>query len=809
MRKTVLILVMALLASAAFAGTYSRAIPMENWRVQSLVTTSELDEDTTWWTDDFEGGMDAWDPRDLTASPSMWHVNSFNAYDGNSWWCADPELEGYNDHWLMYLESPELDLTNASDDLALDFMMYLDCEGSAGADDPYDGWDGANVWYSTDGETWNVMEDPSVPYGSESLYGFGSEFGMGAGIPGWDGDLATEWMAVSFDLGDFAGESSFQIRFAFCADPGESTPDGGYLSWFLDDILLSDGGTTYLENDADGTATPSDLVGLDQGGNGDFWELQTTSYHSESHAWHCPVEPEILDALVSPEIEIPSQEEWPATFMTYWVWCNMLDDDGSGDNSLEDYYMIEITDDGGVSWVQVVYDYGYDNGSGDSEAGWVLRTNGLISGGTQTEDIDLTPWAGETVQLRFKARTDDNDDGGAGEGLYIDDVMIHSTTGLEYDIAVLPLDIPFPTSVGYPTSARATYANLGNNEQTFSAFWNFNGVPQVFGTELTLAPDETVTLFMDPDPNDGLDAWVPTTSGANTFFARHLASPDENASNNTTETIEVDVMPEGQYELGYNNRIVDYTTSRFEQGQGPLMYYELPKDLANFDVDSIRCLWNGDFQENEIDSVEITVHFYSDDSNPGIEPGTELYSQNFWINQYLIYSNTCVLNFSTVDALRDLGDFWVWMELIDESAFPHPLWSGPEWGEGHCFEFDGETVTAADADWFIHVVGWADYVEGVVDLGDDALPSAFSLSEAYPNPFNPSTNLRFEVPMSSDLTIAVYNLMGQEVAKLASGRYAAGSYNVTWQAENMASGMYFIRMNANGFNSVRKVMLLK
>ncbi len=809
MRKMVLFVVLgALVAGFAFAETHTTVIPMEDWRVQSIAT-SELDEDTTWWTDDFEGDMDPWTSNDLTAAPSMWHENDFNAYDGDSWWCADPDLEGYNDHWLMYLESPELNLSTAGDDLALDFMMYLDCEAPGGEPAGYDGWDGANVWYSLDGTTWAVLESPTPAYQSESLYSFGNEFGMGQGIPGWNGETDHEWMAVNFDLSEFAGESSFYIRFAFCSDPAESTPDSDYLSWFLDDIVISDAGTTFLENDADGTALPGQLVGLDQGGSGDFWELQTDEYHSASSAWHCPVEPGLLDVIVSPEIEIPSQDEWPATFMTYWVWCNMLDSDGGGDNSLEDYYMIELSDDGGVTWVQVVYDYGEDFGNGNSLDGWVERTNGLISGGQQTEDIDLTPWAGETVQLRFKCRTDGNDDGGVGEGLFIDDVMIHSTTGLEYDIAVLPLEIPFPTAVNYPTPAIVTFANQGNNAQTFSAFWNFNGVPQPFNPDFTLAPEETESRYLDPNPNDDTDMWIPANSGSNTFFARHLADPDENTSNNQTPTMDVDVMPEGHYELAYNARTPDFFTERFAQNEGPLVYYALPENLENFSVDSVRCYWNGDFSEDEIDSVQVTVHFFDDDVEPGVAPGTELYSATFWVNQTMIWSNTCVFDLTGATELENLGDHWLWIEIIDESGYPHILWSEPVWGEGHCFEYDGTTVEDAGADWYIHVVGTADYL-GVVELGDDnLLPSAFSLNAAYPNPFNPSTNLRFEAPVTSDIRISVFNLMGQEVAQLANDRFAPGVYNVTWDAHDMASGMYFIRMNANGFNAVQRVMLLK
>jgi hypothetical protein len=94
-------------------------------------------------------------------------------------------------------------------------------------------------------------------------------------------------------------------------------------------------------------------------------------------------------------------------------------------------------------------------------------------------------------------------------------------------------------------------------------------------------------------------------------------------------------------------------------------------------------------------------------------------------------------------------------------------------------------------------------------LNGGTLPKEFSLSESYPNPFNPSTRLQVGMPKTARLQVLVYNLLGQKVATLVDEVREAGYQTVEWNASSVASGVYFIRMNADAFSSVRKVMLMK
>tara|TARA_R110000868_G_scaffold306734_4_gene568173 strand:+ start:42859 stop:44208 length:1350 start_codon:yes stop_codon:yes gene_type:complete len=85
----------------------------------------------------------------------------------------------------------------------------------------------------------------------------------------------------------------------------------------------------------------------------------------------------------------------------------------------------------------------------------------------------------------------------------------------------------------------------------------------------------------------------------------------------------------------------------------------------------------------------------------------------------------------------------------------------------------------------------------------------FKLSQNYPNPFNPSTNISFNLPSSGDVSLKVYNLLGQEVASLVNGRMNSGSHTVSFDASSLASGMYIYQLQAGSHLQTRKMLLIK
>lgn len=96
-----------------------------------------------------------------------------------------------------------------------------------------------------------------------------------------------------------------------------------------------------------------------------------------------------------------------------------------------------------------------------------------------------------------------------------------------------------------------------------------------------------------------------------------------------------------------------------------------------------------------------------------------------------------------------------------------------------------------------------------IDRISDLVPAEFELLQNYPNPFNPLTNIRYNLPKESFVTLRVYNSLGQEVVTLVEEQQLAGSYEVKFAAPNLASGMYFYKLEANGVSLTKKMILMK
>ena len=96
-----------------------------------------------------------------------------------------------------------------------------------------------------------------------------------------------------------------------------------------------------------------------------------------------------------------------------------------------------------------------------------------------------------------------------------------------------------------------------------------------------------------------------------------------------------------------------------------------------------------------------------------------------------------------------------------------------------------------------------------VTFSSGEMPSDYEISSAYPNPFNPSTSFEMRLYEASNLTVKVYNLTGQLVDVIAEGNFAADTHTFTWNAENLASGVYFISTQVGSNIENQKVMLIK
>ena len=92
---------------------------------------------------------------------------------------------------------------------------------------------------------------------------------------------------------------------------------------------------------------------------------------------------------------------------------------------------------------------------------------------------------------------------------------------------------------------------------------------------------------------------------------------------------------------------------------------------------------------------------------------------------------------------------------------------------------------------------------------DTFLPDEFTISNIYPNPFNPITRIRYSLPENTNVQISVYNILGQRTEYLVNNFQTAGYHSVSWNANSYASGVYFISMAAGTFRKTRKVLMIK
>jgi len=91
----------------------------------------------------------------------------------------------------------------------------------------------------------------------------------------------------------------------------------------------------------------------------------------------------------------------------------------------------------------------------------------------------------------------------------------------------------------------------------------------------------------------------------------------------------------------------------------------------------------------------------------------------------------------------------------------------------------------------------------------EEIPTSYFLSNNYPNPFNPTTKIQYSIPQTSNVVIKVYDILGSEIETLVNEEKPTGSYEITWYAENLPSGVYFYQLKAGEFISTKKMILIK
>ena len=103
------------------------------------------------------------------------------------------------------------------------------------------------------------------------------------------------------------------------------------------------------------------------------------------------------------------------------------------------------------------------------------------------------------------------------------------------------------------------------------------------------------------------------------------------------------------------------------------------------------------------------------------------------------------------------------------------------------------------------------HLYGVVGVEEqiNKVPAEFLLSQNYPNPFNSSSVIKYSIPKSSQITLKIFNTLGEEIETLINEEKPVGTYEVNWNAADLPSGVYFYKITAGNYIATRKMLLLK
>jgi len=112
-----------------------------------------------------------------------------------------------------------------------------------------------------------------------------------------------------------------------------------------------------------------------------------------------------------------------------------------------------------------------------------------------------------------------------------------------------------------------------------------------------------------------------------------------------------------------------------------------------------------------------------------------------------------------------------------------------------------------EAGWYIDLLVIESGQVGIAD--DNTKPYSYSISQNYPNPFNASTMIKYELPYESFVSLAIYDILGRKMNTLVNGNQSAGFHQLLWYAGDISSGVYFYKIQANGYTEMKKMILLK
>ncbi len=783
-----------------------RTVMMEDMNYSGRVAPGEFNGGII-WTETFEktATWGNWTGKDNTyprpePGPSEWIIDGWNAYDGTSWRCADSTLGnygGYDNHWYQVLDTPPMLL---DEDATFTFFHRYAVEDPAGVPAPYDGWDGMNVRISTDGgETWTVL--PSATYNVSSSWAFGHpDQGQneGPGIPSWAG-RRDDWHQESFDLSAYTG-NEVMLRFAFASDMGYSTGDGApdLYGWQIDNIEVKSANKVFFTNygtDVDMAGKSNEFIPPP---GGDLWhivriddpippflpEMKPFGF-AKNFAAVCQrgqyiyspdstYNPYMDNIFFTGPISLPVASP---IYLDYKYVPNFYDYD---DFPNVEFFRPEVSLDG-ETWEFIeeqpyVYSFGYFEWL---EFSWVYGYPLNMS------MFDLSRFAGQDIYLSFRFWSDY--DQPLGPGLLIDDIVIYSPTA--------PIPAPQNLTADVDPDAGGIMLNWDDmHKQVIFQIWrkaqsasNFTLIDQVIGENSYL--DTSIDPYFEYS-----------------YVVTAVVKYTGNSEPSNVATAEY--IPPGVIMVSYDDSEPD---SAIAADRNKLIGVKFTPQSYPVSFEALKIYL--DKTGTSGTAAQFAIY---DDNGTGGTPGTRMAYKN---KSGLVAGFNTIIFSSTVTI--DEGSFWVTYKRygnglkvgVDKDA---PI-------DGHTYVQTGSGwVQQTDCDALFHVyldTTRSRNIDVVAGIGTTEVvnPERLALFRNYPNPFNPSTSISFNVPAqlsNQPVTLEIYNVLGKKVISLFNGTAQSGLNTVRWDGRNQSgilvpSGLYISRLTCGDKQLMNRMLLIK
>lgn len=371
-----------------------------------------------------------------------------------------------------------------------------------------------------------------------------------------------------------------------------------------------------------------------------------------------------------------------------------------------------------------------------------------------------------------------------------------------HDLAARSIESPFSeVTVNWDLAPAATFKNMGSYAETVDIILS---IEDSLGIEIHADTASVFDMMPYAQETVQFDGWAPSAKGLHRAIFTAIVPGDRNTGDNTIEkefhAVEEMIYDDGVADVAiWVNAYPSSSNRKFAQRFEPNV--ATPATVTNFRLFLADVAYTGTFDYISITPEEFGLPDTS--NNLSIIENPSLPGQNSWA-EYQPYTR-----------LFSADPLWVVIHWADTPD------NGPFIGADNTGAMDSSSYWYADGEGW-HLYPWYDWMirmtlaEGVGVESDyySGLPRRLTLQPNYPNPFNPSTTLRFGLPNAGWVRLEIFDMLGRKVRTLEDKFFEAGYHSAVWdgrddQGREVSSGVYYHRLSAEGVRVSRKMSMVK